>query len=51
MREFGAGRVTYPVILIRRGTELGVLVSTGELQTCRELSDLIPLVQERLRNL
>ena len=51
MREFGAGRVTYPVVLIRRGTELGVLVSTEELQASRELSDLILLVRERLRNL
>lgn len=51
MREFGKDRVTYPVVLIKRGPDLGVLASTEELQACRELDNLIALVKERLAHI
>jgi len=46
--EFGHCTITLPVVLLRKGTELSVIVSTEELKACRELSDLIHLVEERL---
>jgi len=46
--EFGHRTVTFPVVLLKRGMELGVFISTEELNRCRDLSDLIHLVQERL---
>jgi len=46
--EFGHRPVTFPVVLVKRGMELAVFISTEELNRCRDLSDLIRLVQERL---
>jgi len=46
--EFGHRPVTFPVVLVKRGTELAIFISTEELRECRDLSDLIQLVRERL---
>jgi len=47
--EFGSGHspMTYPVVLIQKGTELSVLISTEELSRCRDLNDLITLLRQR----
>ena len=47
-REFGNRPITFPVVIYKRGAELSILISTEELNQCRELSDLIGLVGERL---
>jgi len=46
--QFGSEVVTFPVVLIRTGAGLRVLVSTDELNRCRELEDLMGLLQQRL---
>lgn len=46
--RFGSGITTFPVVLIRTGGSLRVLVSTDELNRCRELEDLMGLLQQRL---
>jgi hypothetical protein len=46
--EFGQGITTFPVVLIGTGTSLAVLISTDELNRCRELEDLIGLLQHRV---
>lgn len=40
--------ITFPVVLIRSGTELSLFISTEEIRACRDLADLIHLVRERL---
>jgi hypothetical protein len=47
--EFGPRVTTFPVVLIRTGKSLSVLISTDELNRCRELEDLISLLEQRLR--
>ena len=47
--EFGHRPLTFPVVLLKRGAELSVLVSTDELNRCMDLSDLVSLVGERVR--
>ena len=46
--EFGYVKTTYPAVLVQNGTELNVLIGTGELNGCRDLNDLIQLMQQRL---
>jgi len=46
--EFGHLKVTFPVVLNQKGPALSILISTEEIQQCRDLSDLIALVRERL---
>jgi hypothetical protein len=48
--EFRSGYppATFPVVLVQKGTELAVLISTEELDRCRDLNDLIPLLKQRL---
>jgi hypothetical protein len=46
--EFGHREITCPVVLLEKGTELSVFISTEELKNCRDLRDLISLVNERL---
>ena len=46
--EYGNGLTTYPCILIRTRSTLSVLVSTDEINRCRELEDLIGLLRQRL---
>jgi len=46
--QFGSGITTFPVVLIRTSGGLRVLVSTDELNRCRELEDLMGLLQQRL---
>jgi hypothetical protein len=46
--EFGQAITTFPVVLIGTGTSLAVLISTDELNRCRELEDLIGLLNQRL---
>lgn len=48
MREFGNRHLTYPVIVIRKGTELSFIVNSEEIQRCQDLSQLISLIEERL---
>ena len=47
-KEFGHLQITFPVVLTKTGPALSILISTEEIQQCRELSDLIVLVRERL---
>jgi hypothetical protein len=49
--EFGNRPVELPVVLLKRGTELSILVSAEEIRACRELSDLIHLIRERISKL
>ena len=46
--EFGPVVTTFPVVLKKTGKSLAVLVSTEELNRCRELEDLISLLNQRL---
>jgi hypothetical protein len=46
--EFGSAITTFPVVLVRTGRGLAVLISTDELNRCRSLEDLISLLQQRL---
>ena len=46
--EFGNHQTTFPVVFAQKGTELEVLISTEELNRCRDLNDLILLVKQRL---
>ena len=46
--EFGHYKTTFPVVLVQKGTELEVLIGTEELNRCRDLSDLILLMKQRL---
>ena len=47
-QEFGRHNLSFPAILLRKGTELSLLINTEEIDRCRELGDLIDLVNERL---
>lgn len=49
IHEFGNRPIPYPVVIYKHGPELSILISAEELNRCRELSDLIGLVEERLR--
>lgn len=48
--EFGSRHpeTTFPVVFVLKGTELAVLISTEELNQCRDLNDLIVLLRQRL---
>jgi hypothetical protein len=47
--EFGdLHTTTFPVVLVQSGAELAVLVGTETLHQCRDLKDLVLLMQERL---
>jgi hypothetical protein len=46
--EFGHRTITFPIVLLKKGPELSVLISTEELNRCKDLSDLISLVGERI---
>jgi hypothetical protein len=48
LSEFGHRTLTFPAVLIKHGTELSVLINSMELASCRDLGDLIHLVEERL---
>ncbi len=50
LSEFGSGlhQITFPVVLVQKGTELAVLISPEELTQCRDLNDLITLLRSRL---
>ena len=41
-------QATFPVVLVQKGTELSGLISTEELNRCRDLEDLIVLMRQRL---
>jgi hypothetical protein len=45
--EFG-DLTSFPVVLVQSGAELAVLVGTEALNQCRDLNDLIFLMQQRL---
>jgi len=46
--EFRGVTTMYPCILRKNGSMLSVLVSTEEINRCRELEDLIGLIRQRL---
>jgi len=46
--EFGDLHTSFPVVLVQSGAELAVLVGTEALRQCRDLNDLIFLIEERL---
>jgi hypothetical protein len=46
--EFGCLQTPYPAVVVQDGTELTVLVGPEELKQCRDLNDLIQLLQQRL---
>ena len=46
--EFGHLQITFPAVLVQEGTGLAVLIDTEDLNRCRDLSDLMLLVKERV---
>jgi|WetSurMetagenome_2_1015567.scaffolds.fasta_scaffold229393_2 hypothetical protein len=46
--EFGQAITSFPAVLLRRGRELALLLSTDELNRCRELEDLTGLLDMRI---
>jgi len=46
--EFGNRQITFPVVLVQKGTELSVLIGTEELNRCRDLNDLIFLLKQQI---
>jgi hypothetical protein len=46
--KFGNLQITYPVVLLQKGTALTILIGTDELNRCRDLGDLILLVKGRI---
>jgi hypothetical protein len=46
--EFGPGVTKFPVVFIRIGKSLSVLINTDEINRCRELEELISLFEKRL---
>ncbi|MFA4877203.1 MAG: hypothetical protein WC586_07285 [Methanoregula sp.] len=46
--QYGYGITVFPVVLVRTKRGLSVLISTEELNRCRELEDLMSLLQQRL---
>ena len=46
--EYGHTHMTFPVVLVQKGSELAVLINTEELSRCRDLHDLILLLRQRL---
>jgi hypothetical protein len=50
-REFGQRPISFPIVLLKKGTELSILISTEELKACREPGDLIHLVKGRILDL
>jgi hypothetical protein len=48
LHEFGNRPLTFPVVLFKNGSELPVLISTEELNRCRDLNDLMLLVRDAL---
>ncbi|MHB8164078.1 MAG: hypothetical protein ACYDDV_06975 [Methanoregula sp.] len=50
LAEFGSRQhqTTFPVVLVQKGTELEIFISTDELNRCRDLNDLIILMKQRL---
>jgi hypothetical protein len=46
--EFHDLHTTFPVVLVQSGADIAVLVGTEALNQCRDLNDLIHLMQERL---
>lgn len=48
IKEFGRRPITYPIVLLKKGSELSILISTEEIIACGELRDLMSLVEERI---
>jgi len=48
LSAFGNIRTAFPVVLVQEGTELNLLAGTEELNRCRDLTDLILLMQQHL---
>jgi hypothetical protein len=48
LAEFGQRPFTFPVVVLKKGVELSVFISTAELSLCNDLGALIRLVKERL---
>lgn len=46
--EFGPRQIAYPAILVKKGTDLIILVTAEEIERCREPGELISLVLDRL---
>jgi len=46
--EFGRRPITFPIVLVKKGTELSILITTDEIKACSELRDLIQLVEGRI---
>lgn len=46
--EFGHLAITFPVVLLKKGTDLSVFISTEEINRFRDLHDFIRLVEERV---
>lgn len=46
--EFGARQITYPAILVKKGGDLILLITTEDIARCRDLGELISLVLDRL---
>ena len=46
--EFGQSQTTFPIVLVRKGTELQVLIGTEDLNRCKDVNDLIFLMMQHL---
>ena len=41
-------QTTFPVVFVQKGNDLAILISTEELNQCRDLNDLIVILRQRL---
>jgi hypothetical protein len=49
LAEFGDFRTTFPVVLLRKSSELTILICSEELGRCRTLNDIIFLLMQHLQ--
>jgi hypothetical protein len=46
--EFGHSQAAFPAVLLQRGKDLIILISSEELNRCRTLEDVIVLIEDHL---
>ena len=49
LSEFGDYRMTFPAVLLQKGTELAILICSEELNRCRTLKDIMFLIEHHLQ--
>jgi hypothetical protein len=50
LSEFGDYQHTFPAVFLRKGTELVLLICSGELSRCQTLRDIISLIEYHLQS-